>query len=315
MSKKKASLLKEFDVDEVSFVIKGANRKKFLITKKEDQVPLDHEKILKSVELKREDAEKQVAEVFKGEDVSAEGMQGMQSALAMLQAVRSALPKGVEITITDSSEAYDGVRLSIRKGEMEDDQIDPKKKKKKKNPSIELGEMTVKKFEDVLDLIQKSDGLGEDEKNSLTQIIKMESTMSPEDKEKIEKADAILKDNEDMKKENGVLKDRVEKLEEDSRISRVEKDCAEFTHLKKEDIFKSLDDASKAGESAYEAVKKAFVGANEIAKMNSEKIEKEAGHNEESAGNGDEYHDKAVEIQKSEGITYEQAYVKVMYGN
>lgn len=306
MTKKKPKIISSFDVEEVSFVAKGANRKKFIITKKEDQVPLDHEKILKNIELKREDAEKQVAEVFKGEDVSAEGMQAMQSALAMLRSVRESLPKGVEITITDSSELYDGVRLSIRKGEMQDDLLDPKtKKKKKKNPSIDLGEMKVEKFEDVIDLIEKSEGLDEDQKESLTQIIKMESPMSPEDKEKIEKAEAIIEKNK-------VLSERIEKLEEDKRITRVEKDANQFPFLDKEAVLKSLEEASKAGDVAYEAVKKSFVSANEAAKTANTIIEKELGHNDEESFADDPFHTRAVEIQKSENITYEQAYSKAM---
>ena len=323
MSNQKANLLYNFDVDEVSLVPKGANKKKFAITKKEAQVPqeLDHEQILKNVELKREDAETQINEVFKEDEIDSKGMTALSSAMALLQGVRELLPEGMNIRISDDSDKYDGVSLSIRK---EDEPILPEdgkvmgsaKKKKKKKPSMNLGETEMKKSEDLLDFIQKAEGLEDNQRESLTQIIK-ESAMS--DQDTIKKAEAesekIQKENTDLKAENTAFKDRIEKLEKSEKASRVEKDVASFPSLEKEKVEKALNDAIEISDDHYEMIKKSLISAEEIAKSAQANIIKELGSDAEG-GAVDPVQAKADEIKKADpSLTNEQAYDRALTEN
>lgn len=322
MSNKKANILYNFDVDEVSLVTKGANKKKFAITKKENQVPqeLDHEKILKNVELKREEASAQIIEVLKEEELDENGMSGLQSAMAILQSVRALLPEGMNIRISDDSDKYDGVTLSIRKEDEpnlpDDGKVSGSAKKKKKKPSMNLGETEMKKSEDLVDFIQKAEGLEDDQRESLTQIIK-ESAMN--DQETIKKAEAeaekVQKENTDLKAENEALNDRIEKLEVSEKASRVEKDASLFPSLNQEEIKKALTDAIEISDDHYEMIKKSFTSAEEIAKSSHSAITKEFGSNGEGA-EVDPLQAKADEIKKADpSLTAEQAYTKALSAN
>jgi hypothetical protein len=321
---KTQNLLEDFEVDEVSLVTKGANRKKFPIIKREEALmpEMNIEAILKGVEANKEKASKYVSSFIKKQSLEMDegALTGLQSAMALLESVRSALPQGMRINICDDSDKYEGIQISVRKmsdGVIPDEEeVDESGKpvKGKKMPSKKSEEIGSLDADNLVAVIQKSECLKGNQKDAIASIIKGEGAM-PEGKSE---AEAIIKaENETLKGENTALKSRVEKLEEESMKSRIEKDANSFPSLDREKAIEALTKAAKVGDEQYDLVIKSLTTTEEIVAQGAGNILKESGKSEESIAKSEAALESKIEdIRKSDStLTYEQAYTKALAEN
>lgn len=91
--------LKDLDAVEVSLVPKGANRKRFLITKSEEESTVLDEAILKAILETELENEAKVEEVLKAANMSEKAQGAVRGALKILSAYKESLPKDILKTL------------------------------------------------------------------------------------------------------------------------------------------------------------------------------------------------------------------------
>ncbi len=216
MPKKKLTALDKLDTRELSIVDAGANlKKRFPITKQENNMDKEFEEILKAVLETEADDEGALDEYIKKMSLSDKGVAALRSALRILAAYRDELPKGA----LDQLAAAAGMDKPMAKAKEGDDtmadNIYPKADDEK----------AVKKFvDDMPEEIRKALGLVEEQDDKDDKDDKPE--LGPE-------VEAILKAKDEQ---IDALKGATEKLEKAQKDAEDRRVLAEYVAKAKADL-------------------------------------------------------------------------------
>jgi len=276
--KKDSNELIDFNVEEVSTVDKGANHKKFYLTKQDGN--MDLAAVLKEFKFANETDTDKNLEVFKaaaakkGKKLTDGTMKTMKAILGLMETVKSELPDGASIAIRNDDFSA-SAHIQKDEGEVKTE--------------LEKAQADVVKAKEDLAGLEKTN-------KELTATIKKGETMSlsAEDQLKITKADEVEKINKELKETNEKLVKRVDGLEDVNDDNKFLKMATDEYPLvdKPENTAKLLKEASKTmSKEGFEAMQKSFKKTNEA--LESSDIFKETGSNL-----GDDGADNTAKIQK-----------------
>lgn len=216
--------LVNFSVDEVSTVDKGANKKKFFLTKQEDNMAdkATLEKQLEELNIEETDAiQKNIEELKKQEDMSSKGEAAVKAAMAILNSAKEDVPKNMSISMSNDDFS---AHASIHKEDTEDADGDDKK---------------VQKKEEVVEIQKKLDA----EKAANAEIQKVNKELTDRVK-KLEDENSL---NKFMKK----AEEEYPNLGETESIAKMLKNASET--MSKED-YENLEKTLKASNEAQEKI-------------------------------------------------------------
>jgi hypothetical protein len=333
--------LKSLDVDEVSLVDIGANKKKFLVFKSKVGVnTMNFKKIAKALRIKKDAEGEEKKEAMKkaekepevkkaeGEKVLSEGAQAALKAIG-----RILTPFKEEITDSDVDAILEELGIEFphseetEKSEKEEEELEPAVKAKE-----EEGDSDIKKLfaipeevkeEHAIEALNKAKEAMCDhlEKMGYAKYEEKQPAMKAkeEGEDEIEKSKYahIFKAHKELVQKNADLEKTVNEMRKKDIEKELVQKSASFTHLglKSEDVIEVLKVAKEVGEKHYEKVCKQYEALNEQAKKGG--IFKEYGSSMTSGGASDATArlDAAVKsvVQKSDTkITFEQAYDKFL---
>jgi hypothetical protein len=321
--------LKALDVDEVSLVDIGANKKKFLIFKsKSGSKKMGIKEAIKSLRVKKdvagaEEDKKESAKKANDEVEKAELSEGAQAALKAIARILTPFKDELSDSDVDSvlSElgidmGSEGEVVEASKEKGEDDEVEKAEDEDLKKLFALPAEV---KEEHAAEALNKAkEAMGEHLEKLGYEKYKSEeepAMKSKEDEVQKAKIDQIFKSNKELVQKNADLEKRINEMTSKESEKEVVQKAASFTHLgiKSEELVEVLKAAKTVGQKHYDTVCKQYAALNEQAKKSD--IFKSYGSNLSNGGASDAEAkiDAAVrEVVQKSGKTQAQAYSDFM---
>lgn len=321
--------LKSLDVEEVSLVDIGANKKKFLIFKsKSGSKKMDFKKIAKSLRIRKSDEDDKEMAKKDLEGGDAEPKELSEGAQAAMKAVaRILMPFKEELSPEDMGAVCESLGMSEgadsdlekEKGDEDKDKMDMEKDKEGSEDLKKLFAIPEDvKEEHAAEALEKAkDAMGEHlEKLGYEKYKSEEPAMkSKEDEVEKSKYAHVFKSNQDLIKKNADLEKIVKSMQAKELDKELVQKAASFTHLglSKDDVVEVLKEAKNVSEKHYEKVCKQYSALNEQAKKSNMFGEVGSRLSNNGASDAEAKIDAAVAtIVKKAGVTKEQAYTDFM---
>lgn len=281
---KRISKLGSFTVDEVSTVDKGANRRGFPIFKQESQMS---DEIMKAVLETKVDEEANIAEFIKKNELDESAAEALTGTLRIVSSFRDKLPKDTLATLAEVA----GYDMPVAKGAVIGAEKTPPEKKK---------DMEDKEEEEMKKSLE---ALPEDVQKQFEAITKAQDDKIAEltaQNEKVEKALKVEQDTRELNVWIGKAKDELDGLpgKTPAELGAIFKKLADVDPDIANEQFEQMKNAA-------EAIKKGKL------------FDEMGGRGADTTGSGMDKINKAAKalMEKSDGMTIEQAKVKVMEDN